>query len=305
MLKCLPIIFRKKNKQRVCLLGLWVLTFLNVWHSETMIIFECSLEWKERLGIAWRTGPGAPASLGTERINFFQNPALSSLAGNLWLSLLFREIWVHSQEGLEEHGIRHIDSKNRILSLCPLTFCGFQIQLARFDHCTSIRDPICLNCVSPLPTKALTLLLLSRSLSPEEYLFQIIVPQMFWVLLLQSEPHLAISCLYSWSQAAFVLLCYIHWNLQHLPFCIVHTFCSIHYICLSMISKKTVIWESEVPDLFPEMMLCGFRLAICLLWIWSVDWGDHFLGSPSENIPWEGGSHNDEPWAFKRYSREN
>lgn len=158
----------------------------------------------------YRTGPWAPASLGTEGINFFQNPALSSLAGNLWLPLQVREIWVHSQEGLEEHGLRHLDPKNHILSLYPLTFCGFQIQLVSFDHCTSIRDPICLNSVTPLPTKALTPLLLSRSLSLEEYLFQIIVPQMFWVLLLQSESHLAISCLYSWSQAAFVLLCYIY-----------------------------------------------------------------------------------------------
>lgn len=84
---------------------------------------------------------------------------------------------------------------------------------------------------------------------------------------------------------------------------ILHPSCILlNQLCLSFNDlKENSDLGIEAPDLFPEMMLCGFRLAICLLWVWSVDWGDHFLGSPSENFLWEEGSHNDEP--FKSFQK--
>lgn len=61
--------------------------------------------------------------------------------------LLARRIWGHSQEELEEHGFRHLDTQNYIHHPNALTLsnCGFHPSVASFGHCTRIRDPICLN----------------------------------------------------------------------------------------------------------------------------------------------------------------
>lgn len=64
---------------------------------------------------------------------------LSSLSVDyLWLFLLARGIWVHSQKGLEEHGFRYLDPQNYIFppQLWLPTQCG---------HCTGIWDPVYLN----------------------------------------------------------------------------------------------------------------------------------------------------------------
>lgn len=123
---------------------------------------------------------------------------------------------------------------------------------------------------------------------------------MFWVLLLQSN-HIWLFPAYI-PDLRLLLYCFAifirTFNTFHLhPSCIL-----LNQLYLSFNNlKENSDLGIKAPDLFPEMMLCGFRLAICLLWVWSVDWGDHFLGSPSENFLWEGGSHNDEP--FKSFQK--
>lgn len=178
----------------------------------------------------------------------------------------------------EEHGIRHLDPNNSILSLYPLTFCGFQIQLARFDHCTNIRDPICLNCVTPLPTKALTLPLLSRSLSPEEYLFLKLLSPWCSGSSFSNLNHIWLFPAYI-PDLRLLLFCFaiFIWTFDTFRFASFMHFVKSIISAFQWSQRKQWSGTQKSQIYFLEMMLCGFRLAICLLWVWSIDWGEDFL----------------------------
>lgn len=220
------------------LLSLWVLTFLNVLHKETMIIFECTLglkkDWSKSEELAW--GLQLPWGLGGS-ISYSCNPPLSSLAMHHWLSLLAKETWVHSQEELEEDGCRYLDPPELhfpSISIDPLQLWLPNPMWPVWATAEALETPFVL-------TASLTALLLSKLLFPGEYLFQIIVPQMFGVLFLQSESHLM------WLFPAYIpdlsllLYCFSIFNrtFNTFHFCILQAFCLISHIHFSGFSKHS------------------------------------------------------------------